>query len=278
MEFMKKLFKRDSNALYDETPSQMQAIVGFLVGFLGYMYIFPWILSVIVVAIKEAVSGPILPEEVNFYNILIQDVCGIITLLIMFLAISFKKVRNIIKNINWYSFALSIMYFLISLALLMVWNAISVAIWGEPEVNANQSSINQLMSEQPVLTIMLTCLIAPLIEEMIFRYYLYKGLEDYNPVIAIVVTTFLFAFIHLGASISEGTFVEDLKTLPNYLIPSLIMTISYYKHHKLCVSVMTHMAFNIHSTIGFFLLQALEELESAPEVVETIARWITIIG
>ena len=267
---IKELLNRDVEVANIETPSRKEAIIGFLVGFVGYMYVLPIVfMKIFIMVFKLSSESP--TEVIEKYSLLAQVLSGVVILLIMIFVISFKKIKNVIKNIDGKTFTLGIKYFLISYVCVLIWNLLYTLLGGSMGDNANQEGLNNMFKNTPFLTSMLTCIIAPLIEEMIFRYYMYKGIEDQNPIVAVFLTAFLFAFIHLFASIGEGTFLQDLKTFPNYFIPSLILTFAYYKHRKLGVSIVCHMTNNIFATVMMFLQQFMSNPGNG-EIVEEVIR------
>lgn len=254
--------------VYDESPSLTKALIGFVTGFVGYMYLLPMAILMILMVVLGLDLKNADPATQNYYSLLSQVIAGAICLACMIFVISKDKIGNILKNFNTESVRLGITYFIASYGLAVVWNIISTLIWGPVSDNANQESINIMMKQSPLLTISLTCIVAPLIEEFIFRYYMYKGLETkFKPVVAIALTAFLFAFIHMFASIQSGTFVEDLKTLPGYLLPSLVFTYAYYKHQKFAIPYIAHLSNNVFATIMFFIASNSGEISSTTETI-----------
>ena len=267
---IKELLNRDAEVENIETPSHKEAIIGFLVGFVGYMVIFPSLIFYIFVNMYNLTKET--PQEIiDKYQLISQIIAGGLVLIILIFFVSFSKMKNVIKNIDGKTFSLGIKYFIISYICVLIWNLIYMLFGGTMDDNANQDGLNKLFLNTPLLTATLTCIIAPLIEELIFRYYMYKGIEDQNPIAAVFITAFLFAFIHLIASIDSGTFLEDLKTFPNYFIPSLILTFAYYKHRKLGVSIVCHMTNNIFATVMMFLQQYIT-VPGSGDAVEGVIR------
>jgi membrane protease YdiL (CAAX protease family) len=103
-----------------------------------------------------------------------------------------------------------------------------------------------------LIGVIFTVIAAPVIEEVTYRYYLYKGIEKRSVVLAFVVTVFLFAAMHLIPSLASGTLIEDLRSLPAYLLASFLFTFAYYRSKKIMVPIIAHMIYN-----GFAVLMLL---------------------
>jgi membrane protease YdiL (CAAX protease family) len=87
------------------------------------------------------------------------------------------------------------------------------------------------------MIIVTACVLAPLGEEVLFRGLLQSMLRRYlrSPWWAIVVTSLLFALIHIGA---------DIKSLPALFALSLVLGYSYERTGRLYSPIMIHMIFN----------------------------------
>jgi membrane protease YdiL (CAAX protease family) len=171
----------------------------------------------------------------------------------LMLMVSRRVYKLIIKNFTLTSFKQAMRYAGIMYLISISYGIISTYVFNNNIVNANQLEIIKIAGEYPVVFIILAVIVAPLIEELIFRYYLYKKLEKRGFLLALTVSTFLFSIIHIIPSFATGTFVADIATLPAYLLPSLVFAVAYYQTGKLAVPIFAHFAFNLVSAILIFL-------------------------
>jgi membrane protease YdiL (CAAX protease family) len=171
----------------------------------------------------------------------------------LMLMVSRRVYKLIIKNFTLTSFKQAMRYAGIMYLISISYGIIDTYIFNNSTVNANQQELIKIAGEYPVVFIFLAVIVAPLIEELIFRYYLYKKLEKRGFLLALIVSTFLFSIIHIVPSFATGTFVADIATLPAYLLPSLVFAVAYYQTGKLAVPIFAHFAFNLISAILIFL-------------------------
>lgn len=94
-------------------------------------------------------------------------------------------------------------------------------------------------------------LIIPISEELFFRQYIQKGVaENFNPIIAIIISSILFAAVHLPYI---GLFYPqdylDFNTPYIALFGGLSSALLYYKSESLYPSFLFHIFWNLGVTI-----------------------------
>ncbi len=114
------------------------------------------------------------------------------------------------------------------------------------DIAQNQQQVQQLFDINPIATMILACLIAPFLEEFVFRLCVQKifGKSKY---LFIVCSGLLFGLLHVIGSAT--TFYEWLYIIP-YSIPGFIFAYTLYKSHNIFVPVSLHM---IHNSFTFLL-------------------------
>ena len=86
----------------------------------------------------------------------------------------------------------------------------------------------------PLLLLISSGIIGPIYEEILFRYLLYNRLnKKYNSKKAILVTTIIFAIIHLSA----------IKIIYAFIL-GLVINIAYEKNQHILAPILIHMAAN----------------------------------
>ncbi len=126
----------------------------------------------------------------------------------------------------------------------LVWNQVLFWALGDTISNANQDALIEAAFLSPVWTGLLTLLVAPLAEELIFRYFIFRSLLARFPILAWSLSITAFAGIHLIASIGSPTFALDLWTMPSYLLASTILTFIYYQTDRFATVVLVHLCYN----------------------------------
>jgi membrane protease YdiL (CAAX protease family) len=236
--------KPKAKVVKDETPTNQEALIGLLVGF-GYLTIFTVIPYLILINLVPNISDSLAAS-------LSQIVASFIAIGLMYM-VSRRVFPLILKNFTLTSFKQAMRYAGIMYLISISYGIISTYVFNNSTVNANQQELIKIAGEYPVVFIFLAVIVAPLIEELIFRYYLYKKLEKRGFLLALTVSTLLFSMIHIVPSFATGTFIADIVTLPAYLLPSLVFAVAYYQTGKLAVPIFAHFAFNLVSAILIFL-------------------------
>lgn len=258
----------------DETPKRREVIGGLLLG-LGYMTFFPLPIALFLKFIAEAFGAT---PDLDVVTSIAQLISGVLVVCLMVFVVS-KRTKKAIgdgftrDNVLQGAITGAIMYLLSTLVAIAL-----TAIYGEDISNANQDSLNALAQSAPLVYAALVCVVAPVVEEFIFRYYIYRPLERntriwklqegekltrkqyiINALLALIISTLLFAFIHLTASLASNTFAQDIKTWPAYVIPALPLGIIYFKTRKIAASITAHITYNtILVFLSFFASQASE--------------------
>ena len=105
---------------------------------------------------------------------------------------------------------------------------------------AYQETLNTLRLS-PATTFIRVCLFAPITEEILMRGYVLNGLQNkYGVMVALVITTFLFAILHFN-------YVQTLSAV----ICGLVIGLLYIKTNSVACCILTHALYN---SISFFTM------------------------
>ena len=146
--------------------------------------------------------------------------------------------------------------------------------------STNQDAVNNIIVENPILGFLFVVVAAPLFEEIIFRLGVFRAFTNKNKkteIIGLVVTTLLFAFVHMTATF-EMTFADpsnpdwelfksDMLSLPSYLIGAFSLTFAYYKSKNLITPMLMHMAWNFMAFISIMGTSVLDPSQSTSSIV-----------
>ncbi|OUM57323.1 hypothetical protein PIROE2DRAFT_70086 [Piromyces sp. E2] len=140
-------------------------------------------------------------------------------------------------------------------------NIIIIKIFGAKVISSNQEQINELFATKALTTLIDACIIAPIIEEFIFRSILFKIInhcgkrvqeQDKNlglaiRVLAFLISSFVFAFGHFGFKFE--TLGEEFTAFPFYFISGLVLAYAYNRDNYILASIFAHSFMNIASFI-----------------------------
>ena len=125
----------------------------------------------------------------------------------------------------------------------------------------NEATIETMFkSSYGMLIVLLVCIIAPIVEEVVYRGAILRGLEKLkiHPVIALIISSLIFGFIHV---LTAGDYAQVFA----YVFMGLALGCVYQKTKSLVASVTVHALINTISTSLQFFLLMMEALKLIPE-------------
>ena len=134
-----------------------------------------------------------------------------------------KEVKNVLKELFKYLIFHIILYIVTSSYI--------------TGISQNTEVLNELFSSMYIFTLFYTIIIAPYLEEIIFRYGLYNIIN--NKYIYVIFTTFIFSAIHV---------LDDSNSLIyiwQYVPISFYLTYKYYKTRDLLTVIAIHSFHNL---------------------------------
>ena len=111
-----------------------------------------------------------------------------------------------------------------------------------PADNVNQTAVVSIATNYPLIGIFIMGLVGPICEELTYRVGLYSFLRRINKYLAFAVTTIIFAFIHFNFDATD--IVNELWSLPSYLLAGFILTLAY-EHRGPACSMTAHVLYNV---------------------------------
>ena len=136
-----------------------------------------------------------------------------------------------------------------------------------PETNANQAAVNEIIIGTPLLGFLFVVVAAPLFEETIFRFGVFRAFtqkDKKHEIIGMIITILVFAGVHLVATFESAlmdpsnidwTLIgNDMLTFPVYISGAFGITFAYYKSKNLATPITVHMCWNLMSFISNLLL------------------------
>ena len=106
----------------------------------------------------------------------------------------------------------------------------------------NEELVREEFVKYPILSIISSCLITPIIEELLFRYN-FKDIK--NKYLYIIVTTLFFSLLHLSS-------LNEILYLIPYSFMGIMFSYSYIKTNNLLSPIICHILYNIINVIILF--------------------------
>ena len=119
-------------------------------------------------------------------------------------------------------------------------------------VNVNNTGVNAMIDEYPVLMTVAVIFLAPLAEECLFRGWIFTGLSQKSVPLAYCVSCGLFAAAHLVGYVGRYDAVSLLLCLLQYLGPSFVLCHTCRRADSLAAPLLLHMFIN---TLGCIFLR-----------------------
>ena len=121
----------------------------------------------------------------------------------------------------------------------------ALILWLSPDfLNANDASIAQMLQQEPVLTTVGTVLLAPIAEELMYRGLIFRSLYDRSRVAAYIVSTLVFAAVHLMGYITVYDPLTLALCLLQYLPAGLCLGWAYARADTIWAPILVHIAVN----------------------------------
>ena len=207
--------------------------------------VFPQILYLVYFIIIDLMLGMNIPGVLSYG---IDTIVTLITMSIM-LFIMRKHIPKILegfKDIKIYTLALKL-YFVI-----MIFNIIMGLFITEQ--GANQEAINNMVKDSPYTQFIAVVIFAPIMEEIIFRFAIFRSILHKNRILAYVVSSLIFGSVHLIMSIFQGSLGQDIVLLPVYTMLGAVFAYAYDSTGKLSAPIIAHMLNNLVAFLPMILL------------------------
>ena len=273
---IKKPQKQENSLSLKDKYHWIFPLAFFLIGLVGLQ-----VFSLIVSQILLSTSLVNDMATLNAYNNFITYVLTFITMLVVFIfankkAQTFNSVLLSFKKGSTY--ALSAATYMMSMIILSLYSLITTLIYKytslEPNVNANQSSLQYVMDAQPVITYITVVFLGPFVEEMAYRLGLFELVRRKNTVLAFIISGLVFGLLHFDFAncfIDPTTkefafqatyFLNEIINLPSYVISGLVFAYAYNLTGTLTVPLLAHMINNFIAATMMLLPQQSGEITS----------------
>ncbi len=179
-------------------------------------------------------------------NVLLDGVLVVITVMIFknSLKQQFSDFFSNLKNNLTYSF---IKGPLIIYGCSLVGGLLTMLLQGNT-TSENQALLETLISDHFILMALASVILAPILEELIFRGAVFAWLYEVHPVIAHVLSGFIFGFVHVMNAVLSGDFSEILQVF-GYFFMGVGLSYLYEKSNNIYVPIITHAINNLIAVV-----------------------------
>lgn len=115
----------------------------------------------------------------------------------------------------------------------------------------NQVGIEQLSLSNPFLLFIIVVILAPFVEEIVFRYAIIS-LGTPSEKVTLILSSLFFGFVHIASALTLGQF-QELWFLLVYGGLGFILGLSYIKTKTIFTPIVVHAIYNLLGFISIFL-------------------------
>ena len=240
--------KNKKNRFLTMIPFYRQIII-FVVGYLIFQ-LFATFLSITVTALATAEYGVGTYAYYNFltsykysalinftsYFVIFAALTGILILDAHDLLKSFKSWKPVVAGVVGLS---AILTFNLIYSNVLAMTGLTIT------DNANENSINAIVTNYPLLSLLVFGIIGPICEEITYRVGLFSFFSRIHKILAYFVTIVVFAFIHFDFT-STTTIINELLNMPLYGFAAFVFCF-LYDHFGFAGGVYAHVTNNLLS-------------------------------
>jgi len=123
---------------------------------------------------------------------------------------------------------------------------------GGQSTSENQQLIETITMSHPMMMIFTSVVLAPFLEECIFRGIVFGWVYELSPRLAHLVSAFIFGFIHVMMAILAGNIAEWVQIF-SYFFMGIALSYLYEKRNNIYVPVLAHAMNNLISMLIILL-------------------------
>ena len=114
----------------------------------------------------------------------------------------------------------------------------------DSRTNLNDTAIAAQVASAPRMTALIVVLLAPFVEEVLFRGLVFGCLKEKSRIFAYILSCALFAFLHVWTAAVSNWDLGYLILMLQYLVPGLVFAWAYEHSGTLWTSILLHMLVN----------------------------------
>ncbi len=119
------------------------------------------------------------------------------------------------------------------------------------QTNLNDTAIAVQLESAPLTTALIVLFLAPFVEEVLFRGFLFGCLKEKSRIIAYLLSCLLFAALHVWTYAVFAWDLHYLALLLQYFVPGVVFAFVYEKSGTLWASILLHICVN---ALAFFMI------------------------
>ena len=168
------------------------------------------------------------------------------TILVSLTLLYFKEIKEDIKNFKLKNLSISLKYYIIGLTIYFIYQLI-ISKTITNNIPSNEEMVRNLFKSNIFIAFISACFLAPILEEILFRFTLFKCTN--NKYIFLLTSSILFSLFH----VTNLQSIVQIFFLFSYLILSFTLSYILYKSKNICNSIIIHSIHNLFMALLLFL-------------------------
>lgn len=185
-------------------------------------------------------------EKITYlYGHMIFQILMFTGIIILFFPMLKESLFNI-KNESWKKVVKCIMKGLVCIiAACFVGAAIEYICYsGKMIPSQNEMSIREIIEVAPIPVFISSVILGPFVEEMIFRFVIYRTFRKINVACGMIVSALAFGFIHIENALLAGDTGAILSGI-TYVVMGLAFSHNYEKNKNIIMCTIIHSIYNL---------------------------------
>ena len=196
------------------------------------------LLPVVLTMLNDHFGAPLTQTELN----LLFFILNFLLLLVILLRFFFKScVAGLTRPLRtlWWALLGAVLYFVCSYGISQL-----IAQYKPDFSNVNDQSIFAMAEEYYLPTLVGTVVLAPVAEELLYRGIIFGTLDERNRFWAFLVSTVLFAAVHVVGYVTAYDLQTLLLCFVQYLPAGLCLGLAYSRSGSILTPILAHIAIN----------------------------------
>lgn len=168
------------------------------------------------------------------------------TILICLILVYFKEIKEDIKKFELKNLSISLKHYIIGLTIYFIYQLI-ISKTITSNIPSNEEMVRNLFKTNIFIAFVSSCFLAPILEEILFRFTLFKCTN--NKYIFLLTSSILFSLFH----VTNLQSIVQIFFLCSYLILSFTLSYILYKSKNICNSILVHSIHNLFMALLLFL-------------------------
>ena len=168
------------------------------------------------------------------------------TILICLILVYFKEIKEDIKKFELKNLSISLKHYIIGLTIYFIYQLI-ISKTITSNIPSNEEMVRNLFKANIFIAFISACFLAPILEEILFRFTLFKCTN--NKYIFLLTSSILFSLFH----VTNLQSIVQIFFLFSYLILSFTLSYILYKSKNICNSILVHSIHNLFMALLLFL-------------------------